>query len=129
MASAPGMAICPVNSRPSPAGATRYGKRRRSGGGRKYSRCLGAASAVFIGRGIARDMENWAELTGGEMKTTPRWIAVGFVGHQVIAVVLAVIVNLANATSVVGGIVVGVSGIESDQAVIDAQTWGSHRDG
>jgi hypothetical protein len=50
----------------------------------------------------------WAELTGKEMKATPRWMAVGFIGHQVIALVLAVIVNLANATTVVGGIVVAV---------------------
>jgi hypothetical protein len=49
----------------------------------------------------------WTELTGKEMKATPRWMAVGFVGHQVIALVLAAIVNLANATTVVDGIVVG----------------------
>ena len=35
----------------------------------------------------------WAELTGKEMKATPPWMAVGFIGHQVIALALAVIVR------------------------------------
>jgi hypothetical protein len=50
----------------------------------------------------------WAELTGKEMKPASRWIAAGIIGHQVMALVLAVIVKLANVTNVVGGIVVGV---------------------
>ena len=50
----------------------------------------------------------WAALTGKEMKATPGWMALGFVGHQVIALALAVIVNLANATTVAGGIALGV---------------------
>jgi len=50
----------------------------------------------------------WAELTGKEMKPASQWIAAGLIGHQVTAFVLAVIVNLANATNVIGGIVVGV---------------------
>jgi hypothetical protein len=32
----------------------------------------------------------------------------GIIGHQVISLVLAVVVNLANATTVIGGIAVGV---------------------
>ena len=50
----------------------------------------------------------WMELTGQEMKPASRWIPAGLIGHQVMAFVLAVIVNLANATSVVGGMVVGI---------------------
>jgi hypothetical protein len=50
----------------------------------------------------------WAELTGKEMKATTPWMVVGFIGHQVIALALAVIVSLAGATTVLGGIAVGV---------------------
>jgi hypothetical protein len=50
----------------------------------------------------------WVELTGKEMKPASRWIPAGLIGHQVMAFVLAVIVNLANVTNVIGGIVVGI---------------------
>lgn len=50
----------------------------------------------------------WMELTGKEMKPASQWIAAGLIGHQVMAFVLAVIVNLANVTNVMGGIVVGI---------------------
>lgn len=50
----------------------------------------------------------WVELTGKEMKPASQWIAAGLIGHQVMSLVLAVIVNLANATDVIGGIVMGV---------------------
>ena len=50
----------------------------------------------------------WVELTGKEMKPATHWIAAGIIGHLVMALVLAVIVNLANATTVIGGIAVGV---------------------
>jgi hypothetical protein len=49
----------------------------------------------------------WVELTGKDMKPAPQWIAAGVVGHQVMALMLAVIVSLANATTVIGGVVVG----------------------
>jgi len=49
----------------------------------------------------------WAKLTRAELKPATRWLVAGVIGHQVIALVLAVIVNLANATTVLGGIVVG----------------------
>ncbi|MCU0502276.1 MAG: DUF1761 domain-containing protein [Anaerolineae bacterium] len=42
------------------------------------------------------------------MKATTPWMVVGFIGHQVIALALAVIVSLAGATTVLGGIAVGV---------------------
>jgi hypothetical protein len=50
----------------------------------------------------------WAELTSAELKPAPRWIPAGVVGHQVIALVLAVVVKLANATTALGGLAVGV---------------------
>lgn len=50
----------------------------------------------------------WVELTGKELKPANRWIPAGLIGHQMIAFVLALIVNLANVTSAVGGVVVGI---------------------
>ena len=50
----------------------------------------------------------WVELTGKEMKPARQWIPAGLIGHQVMAFVLALIVNLANVTNVAGGIVVGI---------------------
>jgi hypothetical protein len=50
----------------------------------------------------------WVELTGQEMKPASRWIPAGLIGHQVMAFVLALIVNLANVTNVVGGMVLGI---------------------
>ncbi len=49
----------------------------------------------------------WANLTRAELKPAPQWLAAGLIGHQVIALVLAIIVTLANATTVLGGIAVG----------------------
>jgi hypothetical protein len=50
----------------------------------------------------------WVKLTGMEMNPARQWIPAGLLGHQVMAFVLAVIVNLANITSVAGGMVVGI---------------------
>jgi hypothetical protein len=50
----------------------------------------------------------WVELTGKEMKPATQWIAAGIIGHLVMALVLAMIVNLANATTLVGGVIVGI---------------------
>lgn len=50
----------------------------------------------------------WVELTGKEMKPARQWIPAGLIGHQIMAFVLALIVNLANVTNVAGGIVVGI---------------------
>jgi len=49
----------------------------------------------------------WARLTGAELKPASQWLAAGLIGHQVIALVLAIIVTLANATTALGGIAVG----------------------
>jgi hypothetical protein len=52
--------------------------------------------------------KQWMELTKQEMKPDRRWIAAGVIGHQVIALVLAVVVYLASATTILEGFVVGV---------------------
>jgi hypothetical protein len=49
----------------------------------------------------------WAGLTGRDLKPAQRWLIAGIIGHQVIALVLAVAVRLADATTVVSGILVG----------------------
>jgi len=46
----------------------------------------------------------WVELTGKEMKPATQWIPAGFAAHLVCVLGLAVIVNLANATTVIAGI-------------------------
>lgn len=50
----------------------------------------------------------WAEDTGKDLVPARRWLLVGVVGHQVIALALAVIVNLTGATTAAGGIAVAV---------------------
>jgi hypothetical protein len=50
----------------------------------------------------------WADATGKDLKPDSRWLIAGVVGHQVIALALAVIIGLANATTVAGGIAVAV---------------------
>ena len=50
----------------------------------------------------------WARLTGQELKPATQWIAAGIIGHQVIALVLAMIVYLANATTAAEGAIVGI---------------------
>lgn len=51
---------------------------------------------------------SWIQLTGKEMKPARLWIPAGLIGHQVMAFVLALLINLANVRNVAGGIVVGV---------------------
>jgi uncharacterized protein DUF1761 len=51
---------------------------------------------------------SWVQLTGKEMKPANRWIPAGLIGHQVMAFVLALIMNLANVTNMVGGMIVGI---------------------
>ncbi len=50
----------------------------------------------------------WAELTGQELKPARKFLVAGLIGHQLIALTLAVIVNLAKVTTAPGGIAVGV---------------------
>ena len=48
----------------------------------------------------------WTEDTGKDLVPARQWLIAGVVGHQVIALALAVIVNLAGATTAAGGIAV-----------------------
>jgi len=50
----------------------------------------------------------WMELTKQEMKPARRWIAAGIIGHQLIALVLAVVVYLASAKTIFDGFIVGI---------------------
>jgi len=50
----------------------------------------------------------WAGLTGKDLKPAQQWLVAGIIGHQAIALALAVIVRLANATTALGGIAVAV---------------------
>jgi len=52
--------------------------------------------------------KQWMELTRQEMKPDRNWVPAGVVGHLVIALVLAVVVTFANATTAVDGCVVGL---------------------
>jgi hypothetical protein len=49
----------------------------------------------------------WAALTRAELKPAPQWLPAGVVGHLLIALVLAVVVQLAGATTALGGLAVG----------------------
>jgi hypothetical protein len=51
--------------------------------------------------------KQWMELTKQEMKPARQWIPAGIIGHQVMALVLAVVVYLANATTIIEGAVIG----------------------
>jgi len=50
----------------------------------------------------------WVKLSGKEMKPAKQWIPVGIIAHLVAVVALAVIINLANATKALEGILLGV---------------------
>jgi Kef-type K+ transport system membrane component KefB len=50
----------------------------------------------------------WMELTKQEMKPAQRWIPAAVIGHLLIALVLAIVVHLANATTVLEGFAIGV---------------------
>ena len=51
--------------------------------------------------------KQWMELTKQDMKPARQWIPAGIIGHVVTALTLAVLVYLANATTMVEGIIVG----------------------
>ena len=52
--------------------------------------------------------KRWMELTKQDLKPARQWIVAGFIGHQVIAYTLAVIIYLADATTVSEGIIIAV---------------------
>lgn len=49
----------------------------------------------------------WSALTGKDLAPAKQWLAVGAIGHLVIAFVLSILVHFANATTAVDGLVVG----------------------
>jgi hypothetical protein len=52
--------------------------------------------------------KQWELLTGQTMKPDPHWLPAGAIGHVVIALVLAVVVAFANATTAIDGVIVGI---------------------
>jgi hypothetical protein len=52
--------------------------------------------------------KQWTELTKQELKPARQWIVAGIIGHQLIALALAVVIYLANATTVLEGIAVAI---------------------
>ena len=50
----------------------------------------------------------WMKLTGKDLKPASQWLFAGFLGHLGIAFVLALLINLAGATTLMGGIAMGV---------------------
>ncbi len=52
--------------------------------------------------------DDWMKLTGKDLKPGSQWLFVGALGHLSIALVLAILINLAGATTLMGGIAVGV---------------------
>jgi hypothetical protein len=52
--------------------------------------------------------KQWMELTKQDLKPARQWIAAGIIGHQLIALVLAMVVNLSKATGISEGIIVGL---------------------
>ncbi len=53
--------------------------------------------------------KQWAELTKQELKPAKEWIIAGIIGHQIIAFVLAVVISMAQATTMLEGIAVAMS--------------------
>ena len=49
----------------------------------------------------------WVELSGMELKPSVKWLPVGIAAHIIYMIVLAVIINLAEATTVFEGVVIG----------------------
>ena len=56
---------------------------------------------IFFGK-------TWVRLSGKEMKPATRWIPVGFLAHLICIIALAVIINLANARTILEGVAVGL---------------------
>ncbi len=48
----------------------------------------------------------WEDLTKQELKPAPRWIPAGILSHLIMALILAVMVNLAGAATILEGILV-----------------------
>jgi hypothetical protein len=50
----------------------------------------------------------WASLTGKTLEPARRWLVAGAIGHLLVALALAVVVNLAGATTLAGGVAVAL---------------------
>jgi hypothetical protein len=50
----------------------------------------------------------WSVLTGKDLNPAKPWLVAGFVGHMLIALVLAVLIRLANAATAIDGLLIGV---------------------
>ncbi len=50
----------------------------------------------------------WMKLTGKDLKPASQWMFAGLLGHLGIALVLAFLINIAGATTLMGGIAIGV---------------------
>ena len=50
---------------------------------------------------------DWVKLTGKELQPASQWLPAGIIGHLVMALVLALIINLAYAATAVEGAIVG----------------------
>ena len=50
----------------------------------------------------------WVKLSGTKLKSDVKWLPVGFVAHIFYTIALAVIVSLAEATTLIEGLVVGI---------------------
>jgi hypothetical protein len=50
----------------------------------------------------------WSSLTGADLKPSSRWLPVGVLGNFLLALVLAILVHLAQAGSVVEGMFIGI---------------------
>ena len=49
----------------------------------------------------------WSKLTGASLNPATKWIPAGLIGHLIMAFVLAIIVRLANATTLLEGALIG----------------------
>jgi len=50
----------------------------------------------------------WVELSGKEMKPDTKWMPIGLLAHLICVFALAVIINLANTTTIIEGIALGI---------------------
>jgi hypothetical protein len=49
----------------------------------------------------------WSKLTGASLNPATKWIPAGLIGHLIMAFVLAIIIRLANATTLLEGALIG----------------------
>jgi hypothetical protein len=52
--------------------------------------------------------KEWSKLTGQELKPATKWLLPGLIGHLAMAFILAVLIQLSQATTGLGGLLVGL---------------------